>query len=158
MITGKSVLVFDPGDSTGWLFKGFDIISNTYTLIGGTIYKDFGSVTELISTLKPDIVVMETFHLYAGAAKHLTHNEMYPCQVIGVIKHAVMLFRVPYFVQLSPSVKKYSGGLDARWSDFRKSNDEKTTEHTKDCYLHLKYFENHVTEKNLGRHKTPETM
>lgn len=140
------VICFDPGDHTGWIFRDSD-----GKIYGGTIFnekdirQDTLELRELLHKLQPDVIVYETFHLYPGAAKHLTHNEFYPVQMIGVIQAFAFFGGIPdqYIVRQAPSVKKFSGGLDDRWRAFcqeMRGNAEKT-EHTKDAYLHLKYYE-----------------
>ena len=90
---------------------------------------------------QPHVVVFETFNLYPGASKSLVWNSFYPCEVIGVIKCECMLQRYEMVGQ-APGVKKFSGGLDTTWLEFEKhwKGLEDITEHTKDAYLHLKYY------------------
>jgi hypothetical protein len=130
-----TALSLDPGDHTGWLFRDAGGI-----LSGGTILFDVQEIHRVISRLKPQVIVFENFTLHPGAAKSLTHNEMYPCQIIGVIKLSALLTQPRYFVKLAPSVKRFSS-LDARWNQMKELNLEIPTEHTKDAYLLLKYFE-----------------
>jgi hypothetical protein len=91
--------------------------------------------------LEPEVIVYENFSLHPGAAPGLTHNEMYPCQVIGAIKLIATLVPVKYLVKLLPSNKRYAGKLDQRWYDLCTFNIEKASEHTKDAYLLMKYYE-----------------
>lgn len=160
----RNVLVFDPGDHTGWVYR-----SVNGSLEGGTVLNNMEMVTDLIDVYNPDIVVIETFHLYPGAAKHLTYNAFYPCQVIGAIKLKCLTQAtqcVTHLVEQSPSVKRYSGGLDDRWKEFRQwlietyTGENPIDEHVKDAYLHLKYFENNIEpkEKVLGKWLLPETL
>ena len=130
------VLVFDPGENTGW------VAQETYddgrvVLRGGTAVRDHRKVIEILNTFSPTEVVFERFNLYPGMAKTLSWNSFYPCEVIGVIRAWCMLNSVPY-VEQAPSIKKYSGGLDEAWKLLR--NTSVVTEHTKDAYLHLKYY------------------
>ena len=127
------VLVFDPGDSTGWCFGCPEGV------VGGTIYKSFEDIEKLFKVYKPDVVVYETFHLYAGAAKHLINNDFYTVQVIGAIKLLCIQRGIKWVIPQAPSTKKYSGGLDARWRDIEKIGG--FTEHVKDAYMHLRFFE-----------------
>lgn len=154
------IMVFDPGDSTGWVMSNTD----KFTLSGGTLYKDMAFLYTMITIEKPDIIVFETFHLYPGAAKHLIYNDFYPCQVIGVIKLAALNYGVQYLVEQAPSIKKYSGGIDNRFKDMMRrikvSNGEDLTEHIKDAYLHLKYFELNTLQnkKKLEKWFLPEFL
>lgn len=130
--TGKKILVFDPGESTGWVS-----ITADGHLVGGTAVRDHTKVAALIKAFEPDVVVFERFNLYPGMAKSLSWNSFYPCEVIGVIKYLCMTWSIRQ-VQQAPGIKKYSGGLDEDWIELRKRCT--CTEHTKDAFLHLKYF------------------
>lgn len=136
----KAILVFDPGESTGWCFQTFN-----GTVYGGTARKDHLEVANLIYTTRPDIVVLERFNLYPQMAKSLSWNSFYPCEVIGVIKYACMDLNIPV-VEQAPSIKKYFGGFQSDWDtigklDFQLEPYSKgVTEHTKDAYMHYRYF------------------
>lgn len=138
------ILVFDPGENTGW------VAQETYddgrvVLRGGTAVRDHRLVAELFSIYNPTQVVFERFNLYPGMAKTLSWNSFYPCEVIGVIRYMCMSRNIPY-VEQAPSIKKYSGGLDDTWKVLRSNNE--VTEHTKDAFLHLKYYLRNTKEKN----------
>lgn len=129
----KSVLVFDPGESTGWVCRHRD-----GSLSGGTCCKDHRDVVNIIELFEPDIVVFERFNLYPGMAKSMSWNSFYPCEVIGVIRYKCDLHKIPYIEQ-APSVKKFAGELSEEWFEFKRYH--AVTEHTKDAYQHLRYFE-----------------
>lgn len=136
----KSILVFDPGESTGWCYKA---VNNT--VYGGTAKKDHLEVAKLIRVAQPDIVVLERFNLYPQMAKSLSWNSFYPCEVIGVIKEVCMELNIPVIEQ-APSVKKYFGGFQNDWNtigylpvDLERFS-KGVTEHTKDAYMHYRYF------------------
>lgn len=141
----KSVIALDPGVTTGWFFKRYNE-DGTFTMQGGTVGNYHAAVFELLSRLRPDVVILETFHLYPGKAKSLSWNSFYPCEVIGVIKLWIQFQRIQGVkveeVKQSPPVKKYAGGLQEDWVHFQKFDlKEPVTEHVKDAYLHLKYWE-----------------
>lgn len=133
------ILVFDPGDSTGW------VCGCEHGLIdGGTAGRNHIEVANLIETFKPDIVVFERFNLYPGKARSLAWNSFYPCEVIGVIRYICDYEGIKY-VEQAPSIKKYAGGFGPDWEQLKAIR--ATTEHTKDAYLHLKYFlRNHLKD------------
>ena len=136
----KSILVFDPGEHTGWCFRdraGF--------VIGGTCEKQHVYVAEKILYYRPDIVVFERFNLYPQMAKSLAWNSFYPCEVIGVIRYVCDTHTIPY-VEQAPSVKKYFGGFKNDWDQLKEFSTN-VTEHTKDAYMHLKYFERNGLKK-----------
>ena len=136
----KSILVFDPGESTGWCLQG-----PTGWICGGTARKDHLEVANLIKVAKPDIVVLERFNLYPQMAKSLSWNSFYPCETIGVIKVICMELNIPVIEQ-APSVKKYFGGFQTDWETIGylplqlEPFSKGVTEHTKDAYMHYRYF------------------
>lgn len=129
-----SILALDPGESTGWAFRTAE-----GRALGGTCPKDHLAVAQLIEDLNPDIVVLERFNLYPHMSKSLAWNSFYPCEVIGVIKLIAMRNGMT-LVEQAPSVKKYYGGAGLDWEEIRNTSD-RCTEHTKDAYMHLRYFE-----------------
>lgn len=144
----RSVLTLDPGESTGWCFRSSDGM-----VFGGTVSKNHLDVATLIRELNPTMVVYESFHLYPQMAKSLSWNSFYPCEVIGAIKLTCMQLDVPMLEQ-APSVKKYFGGFQEDWKSIKYvPNDlvpytRGVTEHTKDAYMHLKYFERNWERKH----------
>ncbi len=133
-----SILVFDPGESTGWVFQKMD-----GSIVGGTCGKNHLQIEELFYRCAPDIVVFERFNLYPGMAKSLSWNTFYPCEVIGVIRFLCLTYSINYYEQ-APSVKKYSGAVrtSPEYSSIRSraDNPKNVTEHTWDAYQHLKYY------------------
>lgn len=137
-----SIICIDPGESSGWYFETdspkTNIFEEKVPILNGTWGKDHLEVwngLDYLHNLYPDlIVVFETFHLYAGHANSLINNSFYTCEVIGVIKLFCMLNNLKCIGQ-APSCKKYSGGLDSKWSSLPHKS-----EHSKDAYLHFKYF------------------
>lgn len=139
----KTILVFDPGESTGWVYR-----TDSGLIVGGTCKMNHLEVARKFEEYAPDIVVFERFNLYPGMAKSLSWNTFYPCEVIGVIRYICIRESIPYIEQ-APGIKKYAGGLQADWHDLR--NRCEVTEHTKDAYLHLRYFERVGLKKFKGR-------
>lgn len=139
----KSVLVFDPGESTGWCYR-----NQEGRVTGGTCKKNHMEVAERIQIFSPDIVVFERFNLYPQMAKSLAWNSFYPCEVIGVIRYLCDKYNIPV-VEQAPSVKKYFGGFQQDWDQLKELS-QGVTEHTKDAYMHLKYFERNGEKKFKG--------
>lgn len=139
----KTILVFDPGESTGWCYRAAD-----GQVIGGTCKKHHAEVAEKVMGLRPDIVVFERFNLYPQMAKSLAWNSFYPCEVIGVIRYLCDKYSIQYIEQ-APSVKKYFGGFQQDWDQLKETSSN-VTEHTKDAYMHLKYFERNGEKKFKG--------
>lgn len=145
------VLSFDPGESTGWVMADIDSRGKIIHMTGGTHPRDLKGLQSIkdkaekgwcpetwttgMWNIEELVVIYETFQLYPGMAKTMSWNTFYPCEVIGVLH-----FLFGDMVGQSPSVKKYSGGLDGDWVGLRGELGDKATEHTKDAFLHLKYF------------------
>lgn len=147
------ILVFDPGEHTGWCCAEYDECgAPKWVLRGGTADKDHRCVAELFDIYNPDIVVFERFNLYPGMAKTLSWNSFYPCEVIGVIRYLCARDDIPTYEQ-APSIKKFSGGLQGDWRSLKNNSvnvsKQGVTEHTKDAYLHWKYFERNTLHKAL---------
>lgn len=138
----KSILVFDPGESTGWCYASDPTKS---MVCGGTARKDHLEVANLIRVAQPDIVVLERFNLYPQMAKSLSWNSFYPCETIGVIKVICMELKIPV-VEQAPGIKKYFGGFQSDWDTIGylplqlEPFSKGVTEHTKDAYMHYRYF------------------
>lgn len=137
-----TVLAFDPGNSTGWVYK--DSLGN---FIGGTVVEDHLQVGNIIENLSPSKVVIESFHLYPSKAQSMAWNSFYPCEVIGVIKFVCTKRMIPW-VEQAPSVKKYSGitKQSPEWLQFKLLHPE-VSEHTFDAFQHLRYFERFGDQK-----------
>lgn len=145
----KSILAFDPGESTGWCSRTYYLgrygsLEQVYQ--GGTLPKDHKQVANMIKAIRPHIVVIERFNLYPQMAKSLAWNSFYPCEVIGVIKYVCAELGIP-IVEQAPSVKKYFGGFKDDWEQVKQTPGFKLTEHVKDAYQHLKYFERNGLKK-----------
>lgn len=140
------ILVFDPGENTGWVAANVSCNGESDIIAAGTAVRNHLNIADLFNTYEPDIVVFERFNLYPGMAKTLSWNTFYPCEVIGVIRYLCDKYQIPYYEQ-APSIKKYAGGLQQDWVELRRKF--AVTEHSKDAYLHLKYFLRNHKEKLL---------
>jgi hypothetical protein len=135
------ILAFDPGDHTGWVCKD-DILGIE---VGGTIFnkRDFNADARCIMDMfdyPPNYVVYEDFQLYAGAAQHLIHNQFYTVQIIGAIRLLCYQHDVAHVIVQAASVKKFASPQDMRYETLRLRSNT-ATEHTKDAFMHLSYFE-----------------
>lgn len=130
------IVAFDPGENTGWVAAWISNDFKIEKIIGGTIVRNFNDFDVLKAGFETSnkviTVIYETFHLYPSMSASMAWNSFYPCEVIGVIK---FLFGQYEIIGQAPSVKKYSGGLDDIYKQLTG-----VTEHTKDAYLHLKYY------------------
>ena len=133
------LLVFDPGESTGWAFYNTEIAD----LSGGTVrlHNAYGEFRLLFDGLMPDTVVYERFALYPGAAKAMSWNTFIPCEMIGVIKYLCNENGIEDVSDQPAGQRKYISAteMDNAWqmlNDIRKTK----TRHTRDALMHLVYY------------------
>ena len=92
-----TVLCFDPGKTTGW-----GVLSDG-KILGGSFFM-WNDINTLIELHNPSTIVCESFHLRAGAAKHLIGNDFPASQVIGVIKYLADFYDILCVMQV-PSIR-----------------------------------------------------
>ncbi len=134
-----SILVLDPGNHTGWLFR-----DEQGNLSAGTLDANHLRVGRFILNLRPDIIVYETFQLYPSRAAKMNWNSFYPCEVIGVIKFCAML-RGIQLVGLQPSVKKFAAA--PAWVDNNVETEKPVTEHMRDAWRLYDYYIHNCSQK-----------
>lgn len=117
------IMGFDPGDATGVSYFKYGVFKQE------TIVRDFVSIASAIASYDPDIVVVEEFVLYPGKAKHLSWNDMYAAQVIGVIKYICEVLKIPVVMQQA-NIKKFV--------DYTKC--EAKGDHEKDAFAHTWFY------------------
>jgi hypothetical protein len=118
------VIAFDPGEITGIAKYADKLITTEHIKI------DLMAIEKCVLDFKPDIVVIEEFKLYPSKAKHLVWNQMYPAQVIGVIKLAAKKLDVPVIMQAA-TIKKFST---------TEGCPKDSNIHEKDAYMHLWFY------------------
>ncbi len=129
------ILAIDPGEATGWVWHDTD--RNFWK--GGTITHNRVEIWNLLN--KPiDVIVCETFQLYASHARTLIGSKFYTCEIIGLIKLIVDQWPTISLIEQGASVKKYAGATtkDAIWQSIK--HQPTATEHTFDAYQHMKYY------------------
>ncbi len=129
------ILAIDPGESSGWVMYNL----NTGELTGSTIKLDRLRIWELLSNNFPDIIVFESFKLYATHARTLIGNKFYTCEIIGILKLWDAMYPDCKLVEQGADSKKYSGAKtsDASWNMLKTQYG--VSEHTFDAYQHLMY-------------------
>jgi len=126
------VLSYDPGKSTGWC-----ILEGTNTeqkLIAAGEIPDWHGVKDTINKFQPDVIVFETFQLYAWKAQSLSWNTFLPCEVIGVIKFIAEELDIPCIGQ-GPAQRVFF--TDDR---LKACGITSPSKHAKDAIRHGMYF------------------
>ena len=82
------LLVFDPGETTGWAFFEDGKIR------GGSFHM-WDAILKLMDAYKPTTILYESFHLNQSAATRLIGSDFPACQVIGVLKYLTARATIP---------------------------------------------------------------
>lgn len=136
-----AILVFDPGESTGWVCEVDKPALSKLRVVGGTIKHDRVAIWELLKEAHPAVIVFETFKLYPDKAQALSWDKFYTCEIIGIIKLYLEMNPIVKFIEQGASIKKYSGAktTDEHWLEIKELG-ETVTEHTFDAYMHYCYY------------------
>ncbi len=115
-----NILVIDPSGSfeegkgiTGWcLFKDKDLIAvgQIRAEDAPTKYDYWQNHINLIESIKPDLVVIEDFRLYADKAMNQINSRMETPKLIAIIEYHLHKLNIPYHFQMAYEVKN-------RWED-----------------------------------------
>lgn len=95
------VMGFDPGNSTGICIAGKG------DLLTYLIKNNLKAIHDCMQKVKPDIVVIEDFRLYANKAREQIGSDFYTVRVIGAIELTAKLMDVPY-VKQGASIKNFT--------------------------------------------------
>ena len=146
-MTANRIISIDPGDHIGIVYCTYSI-DNPMSVKGTTFEGSDRNMKlwDLLNDFKPDVIIFEQFALRPGMATKLAGNKFITCEVIGVIKYVCTELNIP-IVEQAPSVKKYFGGFKSDWEQVKQTPGFKLTEHVKDAYQHLKYFERNGLKK-----------
>lgn len=141
------LLAIDPGNSTGWSLFATDEPNKPILLaVDVDKYTPLG-LYQVMAEREPDIIVYERFALYATKAESMINNDMYPAQLIGVIKMYAEYFNVKLIEQTAQQGK-------AIWKDdkLKKFDFYDNSEHTRDSIRHgLTYLKVHKIKQIADR-------
>ena len=100
------ILVLDPGETTGWVMaevpKAASEAGQVVTLHWGEL-RSLNEVVYMITSTCPDTLVYEEYTLRRDVALAQTGSELFPAQVVGVIKYACEDVGISRVVPQSPS-------------------------------------------------------
>jgi hypothetical protein len=132
---GMIIDAYDPGVTTGFcrlMFRG----GNKYDLvISQEIPWDrrHHYVAQLMEAM-PHIIVVESFRLYSGSAKHLINDTFPSCEMIGAITHAAFRHGIPVLAQQAADIK---GKVTVQEQHAEQVG---TSPHRQDAYCHARMF------------------
>lgn len=101
-------------------------------------------VAEWVDSMNPDVIIMESFRLYAHEAQNLIGSDFPSCQVIGMVE--ARLFEMHKLGKLVYQPAYNTKGVIVLPEHTSKVGG---SEHRKDAYKHLRYYvaKNHVVKK-----------
>jgi hypothetical protein len=76
------LLALDPGRTTGWAF----FHNGTYYR-SGTVVGNAKQVKKLLDDSRPEVVVIESYRIYASKAQQHVHSDVPTLQLIGALKY-----------------------------------------------------------------------
>jgi len=137
--THVKILALDPGATTGYAIIEWDKQSPRATLlVSGDLcgIHDLGKMLQywLESVQAPDLVIYETFRLYAHKAQALVMDDFIAPQVIGVIRYLCVKYMVPTETQSASKGKGVPLSMVAERLDF--ANREPDSGHQYDACRH----------------------
>lgn len=81
------IMAIDPGGTTGWC-----VIETPFNLLAADQFRNSNhiiTIEMLLDKYKPDVVVVESFHLYPWMAKTFTFQQLPVAELIGKIEYVV---------------------------------------------------------------------
>jgi hypothetical protein len=107
------VMGVDPGETSGWS------ITDDFKVVAKGQVKDWHGLDDVLFQYNPQVVVFESFNLYAGQALNQIGQTFVTVQVVGVIRYLCEMNSIPCFSQGANCKKFYSDeklaemGIDA---------------------------------------------
>ena len=105
-----TVLVLDPGHTTGWA------VLTEEKIVATGMFPGYEGVSEVLKKYAPDKAVIEDFALYPWKSNALAWNRLWTVQVLGVMKYLLDEQSIPYELQSAALVKRLSKRLIGRYS------------------------------------------
>lgn len=134
---GFKILSFDPGETVGWavLNKGS---LETFGQIRTTEFKEeqINKLTELVHDKAPDIVVYESYRIYAWMTKQHSWDEVHTAQIIGILRYIALMYEIPYRMQSAQVAKQFVTDQKLKaWGMYPTAQ-----KHAKDAVRHAVYW------------------
>lgn len=104
---GSSLLVFDPGHTTGWAFFENNTLQEAGQIATHGSEEATKTILPLLQTYKPKRVIYEDYRIYSWRRDHHVGSELITSQVIGTIKTLItMMLNDTEIISQPPSVAK----------------------------------------------------
>ncbi len=105
------ILVFDPGNTTGWA------VLTEEKIIATGLFPTYRDVKMLIEQYKPDKAILEDFALFPWKSNALAWSRLQTVQTLGIMKYLLTdEAGIPYELQSSALVKRLSKRLIGKYS------------------------------------------
>lgn len=138
-LNNLTYIAFDPGETTGYAVAEIDISGYSYC---GFWLKECGEITwgernssiDLVLRLhSPQVIIVESFRLYAHKSTDQINNTFPSVRIIGCIEQAAHQYGLSLpLIEQSAALRKRVRILDEHKSMI-------TSNHVRDAYQHLRY-------------------
>ncbi len=125
-----TILSFDPGGTTGYATCDKD-----YNIVSGH-FAHFEDVNSLLLSVKPSIIIVESFALYPWKSKHKQWSSFPEVEVIGAIKHEAYLHGLQ-IIEQTPSTKQLFDDKKLKQLGLYKQ----ISNHARDAVRHILYYQ-----------------
>jgi len=136
LAAGDIIDAYDPGVTTGYCRLQY-LGGRDYVVVASReiLWENRHADVREISTYMPDHVVVESFRLYSGAAKHMINDTFPACEMIGIITHAMWIISGPtVLAQQAAEIKDKITVLPEHEAQIGRSP------HRRDAYCHGRLF------------------
>lgn len=132
----KSVIGLDPGETTGVCWFVGPTLQAAQQIIGLDVPSAFQRVKTYILAVKPDIVVMEDYKIYAWKTKDHTWASLFTPRLIGAIECLCNELRIPLVKQMAGLAKPFCTDERLReWGFWQRGE-----RHSRDAIRHTCYY------------------
>lgn len=142
--TGYSVWQYNPDNSAYKLDHAGNIRAYNYS----SQYEYFQAHIKLLDEVKPDVLIMEDYLLYAHKANQQIGSKMETPQLIGLIKYECNNRNIEIVIQAAYEVKHrwtdkilaYKGIIYKSGNVYRDTNNKVVSRHSKDSIRHAMQY------------------
>jgi hypothetical protein len=141
----------DPGKTTGVCLvscNAYDREEFTVLESRAFIWTARFQLYEWIQSVVPEIIVMESFHLYASHARQMIGSAFESCQIIGAVEYLAHRMNVRIDYQPASEIQFVTIA-------FRHVGSIGNTEHQKDAYKHARYWHLSQCTRNVKPARLP---
>lgn len=105
---GLKILSFDPGETVGWcVWQDAKVIASGQVRTTEWTYAQITDLLEVMAKNRPDVVIYESYRVYAWKTDSHAWDEVHTAQIIGIIRLQCMTLAIPYIMQTAQVAKQF---------------------------------------------------